>query len=188
MLSFDIFRAKIQRKHKRSWNLQKHYIGNRVLQGDITCWVNYRWNRPHQKLDLFLRVSALLSPAHRNFHSFRRGVQTYYSAQTRTAGRNACAAAHASFFPCPFSHSKAMCAVANLYLCSPLCAMKNPSSFAIENEAGGTFPKQSGSADFLLSENQQSRRDMQLMYFPLIPPAVQSRQAAPARCESPVRD
>ena len=71
------------------------------------------------KSRLFLLVSALLSPAHRNFHSFRRGVQTYYSAQTRTAGRNACAAAHASFFPCPFSHSKAIWAVANLYLCSP---------------------------------------------------------------------
>lgn len=44
--------------------------------------------------------------------------------------------------------------------------MKNPSSFAIENEAGGNFPKQSGSVDFLLSENQQSRGDMQLMFFP----------------------
>lgn len=165
MLSFDIFRAKIQRKHKRSWNLQKHYIGYRVLQGDITCRVNYRWNRA-SKSRLFLRVSALLSPAHRNFHAFRRGVKTYYSAKTRTAGRNACAAAHASFFPCPFSHSKAMCAVANLYLCSPLCAMKNPSSFAIENEAGGNFPKQSGSADFLFSENQQSRGDVQFMFFP----------------------
>jgi hypothetical protein len=35
--------------------------------------------------------------------------------------------------------------------------MKNPSSFAIENEAGGNFSKQSSSADFLFSENQQSR-------------------------------
>lgn len=43
---------------------------------------------------------------------------------------------------------------------------KNPSSFAIENEAGGNFPKQSSSADFLLSENQQSRGDMQFMFFP----------------------
>jgi len=33
----------------------------------------------HQKLDLFLRVSALLSPAHRNFHFFRRGVKAYYT-------------------------------------------------------------------------------------------------------------
>ena len=167
MCYFSTYFAQKYRENTKEVGIyKKHHIGNRVLQGDITCWVNYRWNRPHQKLDLFLRVSALLSPAHRNFHSFRRGVQTYYSAQTRTAGRNACAAAHASFFPCPFSHSKAMCAVANLYLCSPLCAMKNPSSFAIENEAGGNFPKQSGSADFLLSENQQSRGDMQFMLFP----------------------
>lgn len=49
VLFFDTFRAKIQRKHKRSWNLQKHYIGNRVLQVDITCRVNYRWNQRIKK-------------------------------------------------------------------------------------------------------------------------------------------
>ena len=85
----------------------------------------------HQKADFFLRVSALLSPAHRNFLSFRREVQAYYRAKI--------------------------------------------------------FQKKAALPTFL-SENQQSRRDMQLMHFSFIPPAAQSRQAAPARCESPVRD
>lgn len=33
------------------------------------------------KSRLFLRVSALLPPAHRNFHAFRRGVKAYYRAK-----------------------------------------------------------------------------------------------------------
>lgn len=187
MLFFDIFRAKIQRKHKRSWNLQKHYIGNRVLQGDITCLVNYRWNQ-RIKSRLFLRVSALLSPAHRNFHSFRRGVKAYYTLfPDENAARCAvafCILTNAN----KTQHSSTTLPRELLAIWLPFCAMKNPSSFAIENEAGGNFPKQSSSADFLLSENQQSRQDMQLMHFSFIPPAVQSRQATPARCESPVRD
>ena len=189
MLFFDTFRAKIQRKHKRSWNLQKHYIGNRVLQGDITCRVNYRWNRPHQKLDLFLRVSALLSPAHRNFRAFRRGVRRRIIHSFQMKMRQDAQRLFAFWLMRIKRSIAALRCHANCWLfVLPFCTMKNPSSFAIENEAGGNFPKQSSSADFLLSENQQSRRDMQLMHFSFIPPAAQSRQAAPARCESPVRD
>ena len=128
VLFFDIFCAKVQRKHKRSCNLQKHYIGNRVLQGgDITCRVNYRWNQRIKK------------------QTFSSGFRT--------------SVARPSEFP----------------------GLPSWGAGVLSRE---DFSKESGSADFSFRKSAEPPRYV----FSLIPPAVQSHQAAPARCESPVRD